>query len=57
MGQLPIFLHEKLVTVEPILLEERERAAVPAVPVILFKVKGLFESKTVFGQLVTCGRI
>lgn len=57
VGQLPIFLHEKLITVETIALGELERAAVPAVPDILVKVKDGFESKTDFGQLVTCSHI
>lgn len=57
VGQLPIFLHEKLITIETIALREMESAAVPAVPTILFKVKGGFESKTDFGQLVTCSHI
>jgi hypothetical protein len=57
VGQLPIFLHEKLITVETIARGERERTAVPAVPGILFNVEGGFDSKTVIGQLVTCSHI
>jgi len=57
VGQLPIFLHEKLITIEPVLHGKMERTAVPAVPFILVKVKARLESKTVFGQLVTCGHI
>jgi hypothetical protein len=44
--QLPILLQAKLMTIEWILLGKIDWLAVPAVPIILFKVATPFESKT-----------